>query len=361
MADKNLYELVKQVREIRIIAVQTIFLIGLIGILLGVFSNMIFSILWEPKIPTLSQVAIMGSIFLLLVGLIWKALDSLYFQHIGEEKEIKIVLPFLVTVDHFLVREIKSYDVTRVANEVTKKIFRREEYLHEQKMIKKEFDDNSDPFQQGLVRDITISLVQYLCLYYLGRSGEDSLGFSAPYHDGGYFPSLNPNKEKVLLDNSLKKNYFIEKEHGFKDKFLLPFCISPYLSFSGNMAENEWSNIVFDSKYGNIDFSVSPYISNVRGKKTHRVATRRLINEKGIGSDMSFNSLIEIDVKIRAKLKGQWIFKKEFRELADWLVYLFDYMKRHMDWEIYIEGETHRTLIDVDRKLDKILAKNLSA
>lgn len=357
MPDKNTYELVKKTETTRATTIEIVLLVGLIGLLIGIFSNAVFSILWEFKLPNLSQTIIMVSILLFIVSLVWKALDVLYFQHIGEEKSIQIILPFLVAIDYLLIREIKSYDVTRAANEITKMVFRREEYKQERQKIKEDFDNNPNPFQQGLVKDVTMSLVQYLCLYYLGRAGEDSLGFSAPYHDGGYFPNLNQKKEKASLDNSLKNNYFIEKGYGIKDRFLLPFCNSPKLFLSDSAAKSGCSNIVFGSKYGDIVFEVSPYISNARGKKTQRVVERRITGEEGIGTERTFDYLIEINVKIKAKLKGRWIFKKEFRELADWIVYLFDYTEKHMDWEKYLEGETHRTLIDVDRKLDKLLEK----
>ncbi len=210
MVNRDSYELIKKARETRAVTLEIILLVGAIGVLLGVFSNAIFSILWEPMFPHLSQIILIISILVLILSLIWKVLDSVYFQSIGEEKQIKILLPLLVTLDYLLVRELKSYDVTRVANEITKKVFRHEEYKGDKHKFKEEFSSNSDPFRKGFVRNITLSLVQYLCLYYLGRAGEDSLGFSAPYHNGGYFPSLNPQKEKVQLDDSLKRNYFID-------------------------------------------------------------------------------------------------------------------------------------------------------
>lgn len=360
MTGKNLYELVKKTEIARTTTIETVLLVGFIGLLLGVFSNAVFSTLWELKIPNLSQTVIMIALFVLIASLVWKVLDVLYFQHIGEEKQIKIIFPFLVNADHCLIREIKSYDVTRIANEITKQVFRREKYKEERQKITNNFDKNGNPFQEGLVIHITMSLVQYLCLYYLGRAGEDSLGFSAPYHDAGYFPNLNPKKEKISIDDSLKKNYFIERSDGLKKNFLLPFGDSPKLSLSDGAFENNNSNIVYTSKYGSINFEVLPYISNARGKKTQRVAERRIVEEETIKKKDTFNRLIEIDVMIKAKLRGQLVFKKEFREFADWIVYLFDYIEKHMDWEQYLEGETHRTLVDIDRKLDMLIDKHSS-
>jgi hypothetical protein len=192
-------------------------------------------------------------------------------------------------------------------------------------------------------------------LYYLGRAGDESLGFSAPYHDGAYFSRLNPGKMKTTPDASLSENYFIARGYGHKIKLLLPFCSNPYLSGSESQSGKQASTLGFSSKYGDVFFEVSPFISSARGTKTKRVVSRRIVEEDHIGKDQLYTFLLETDVIIKAKLRGRRILKKEFGEFADWVVFLFDYMKKHMDWERYLEGETHRTIVDVDRKLDKLL------
>ena len=348
MTDKGPYELIRQAKEARRVTGELFLVVFLIGILLGILSSFIYSFL--NTLPYISQLIIIASSLVLTGCLAWKSLDTLYFRHIREEKPIKIIIPLLSTTDHLMARKIKGYDVTRVANVITKQVFRRKENEGDRSRIKEEFGQYTNPVQfqpsPTFLWHVTMSLVQLLFMHYLGKAGDDSLGPSAPYHDV-YFPVLNPEKKKASLDESFKKNYFYEKSAVFKGgKVLTPFSASP-----GTMSDREWFNIALYLKYGNIFFEVSPYLSRARGAKTLRTAGRRIEAEEGIGGGQGFTYLVEVNAKIKGEVKGFWIFKKECREFADWVTFLFDYLERHMDWEKYLEGETHRTLVDIDRKL----------
>ena len=355
--------------------VEILLVVVLVSFTVNYLSAALFEILW-PGAPGWWPYGLarwrwlqVGLAMLIVTIATALSLSFVIARQVRQARQIDILLPIVVSTQHVHIRYLPRYHATR----------RMEEALGrakwEQSDGQKQFLDAWREGQsaggrplRGFALSCVYDLIECVLLEYIGRYGQETLGYQAQFLSGADFapPVASPRKTSFaqLCGRLPHDNYFFEHDKQFPQRnFHLPAGVKlgalplPREGLVAEDGDRPVKQMWLKGPYGTLTITPSQVWQRV---PKHRQAGRILEKHFPEGPNTEVWGVL-VRVALESRFQPWYFFwppaRDGLRHHVMWLTGLADYLQRRVDWNRYIATERGRALVRLEENVDRLLAR----
>ena len=266
---------------------------------------------------------------------------------------IEVVLPFCVTSKAAEILIAEPYSVTYTAHQIFQWAMDNEE---NKSQFLRDWQDSKQPFQ-GFVRKCVQDILGYVVLDAFREYTGQTLTPKAFYTGHRWRPVRLSMRKLPPTDwpAQLKDNVYLQNtSKSVIQKIELPEGVTLDMKESKGADGTERCEITLSSQYGILSLAFSPYPQKVSNHSREGMIMRKYC---GV-SEQAELWLAKFSVQISADFGGLRVFGKHFRKaFLPWVEGLFECIKNELDWQLCLERDLERMLVELKEQVRTLLER----